>query len=264
MSTFQSKLVNGTINTQNLNAATTATPGSAVVARTTGFATLTIQTQGTYTGALTVQATLGSVDSGWITLGSTSIVNVNTGAQSSTIPSAAQGIYQVDITGFSAVRVTGLAAVTGSVSVTMVLDESSALVGIDTPIVLGPGTASIGAVSTPAGSAYSLATAATTNAAIVKSTAGNLFEISVSNPTATPAYVKLYNKATAPTVGTDVPVMTIVAPATTATQLGTINLTFSQIGKRFLTGIGIAVTAGPLATDTAASVAGVQVHATYI
>ncbi len=99
--------------------------------------------------------------------------------------------------------------------------------------------------------------AATTNAAVVSS-AGNLFTLTASNPTATPCYVKLYNKTTAPTVGTDVPVMTIPVPATSFQKVD-----LGQIGHRFTSGISIAVTAGPLANDTAAAVAGVQIMATY-
>lgn len=111
----------------------------------------------------------------------------------------------------------------------------------------------------PSGSSYSLVTAASTNAAVVKSSAGSLFELSVSNPTATPAFVKLYNKTSAPTVGTDVPVVTI--PVEASSNKTTI---FGTIGKRFTTGISIAVTAGMVATDTAATVAGIQIHGTYV
>lgn len=110
-----------------------------------------------------------------------------------------------------------------------------------------------------AGTAYSAVTTASTNAAIVKGSVGNLFELTISNPTATPAFVKLYNKALAPTVGTDVPVWTISIPATTDRQFS-----FSQPGKRFSGGIAIAVTAAAPATDTAVAVAGIQIHGTYI
>ena len=110
---------------------------------------------------------------------------------------------------------------------------------------------------------YNIATAATTNAAFIKASAGNLYEITISNPTATPAYVKLYNKTTAPTVGTDIPVLTIPVSAT-GVDSGFVNVAFGTIGKRFLTGIAIAVTAAAPATDTAAAVAGIQIHATYI
>ena len=125
--------------------------------------------------------------------------------------------------------------------------------------VSGSVTVSGTATVTPTtGSAYSLTTAASTNAAVVKNTAGNVYELTISNPTATAAYVKLYNKTTAPTVGTDVPVMTVPAPANSFT-----NVKLGVIGKRFTTGCSIAVTGGIAATDTANAVAGVQVHATY-
>jgi hypothetical protein len=158
----------------------------------------------------------------------------------------------------------GIAATESAIDPATVAVLAAGTASIGT-VILGAGTASVGTVATPAGTAISVVSAATTNASSQKATAGNLFEVSVSNPTATPAYVKFYNKATAPTVGTDVPVLTIVAPATSATQIPTaINLTFSQIGKRFSNGIAMAITGGALATDTAVAVAGVQVHGTYI
>lgn len=114
-------------------------------------------------------------------------------------------------------------------------------------------------VALPTGTAYTLTTAATTNAAVVKASAGSVFEVTIANVTATAAYVKLYNKATAPTVGTDVPVLTIPAPAG-ATQV----LNLGALGKRFAAGVAIAVTAAAAATDTGVTVAGIQVGATYI
>lgn len=124
-----------------------------------------------------------------------------------------------------------------------------------------PVTVSSGAVTnTPSsGTDYVLVTTASTNAAVIKTSAGNLTELTVTNPTATAAYVKLYRKAAAPTVGTDVPSMTVPVPAG-----GLVNLELGALGKRFSTGIAIAVTAAAAATDTASAVAGVQVHATYL
>lgn len=175
--------------------------------------------------------------------------------------------YRAETSGFTDFRIRSTAWVSGTQVWT--LSGSTAQTDPIQPtlgtVSLGAGAAVIGQVTTPGGSAISVVSTASPNASNQKNTAGNLFEISVSNPTATPAYVKLYNKATAPTVGTDVPVLTIVAPATSATQIASANgLTFSQIGKRFTLGIAMAITAGPLATDTAAAVAGIQVHGTYI
>ncbi|MES2630389.1 MAG: hypothetical protein V4611_00310 [Patescibacteria group bacterium] len=105
----------------------------------------------------------------------------------------------------------------------------------------------------------SLVTAATTNATLVKATAGTLYEVTFSNVTATPAFVKFYNKTTVPTVGTDIPVATFPVAANT-----TVTYEFGPLGKRFATGITLAVTGAAPATDTTAFVAGMQISGTYL
>lgn len=107
-------------------------------------------------------------------------------------------------------------------------------------------------------SGYYLVTTASTNAAAIKTSAGSILELTISNPTATAAYVKLYNKASSPTVGTDVPIITYPIPANT-----TYTYVYGVSGKRFTTGIAIAVTAAMADSDTANAVAGVKVNATY-
>ena len=110
-----------------------------------------------------------------------------------------------------------------------------------------------------AGTAYNLTSAATTNAASVKASAGSLFELSLSNVTAATVYLKLYNKASAPTVGTDVPIMTIPVAA------GAVwSAEFGRIGKRFSTGIALAITGAAAATDTTVIAAGAQVSGSYV
>src|SRR5581483_5493004 len=66
----------------------------------------------------------------------------------------------------------------------------------------------------PASSATGAATkarvksAASTNATSVKASAGRLYQIHLCNTSAALKFVKFYNKASAPTVGTDTPVAT--------------------------------------------------------
>ena len=134
MSTVLSaKKTSATITTQNLNPNSGApTAGSFAYTKCAGYGTLTIQTFGTYTGALTVQVRLDGTN--WISLGGSAVTNVNAGTQSATIASATQGIFQVDVSGYPEVRVTALAAVTGSVVVTMYLTEAPSIFGIDTPM----------------------------------------------------------------------------------------------------------------------------------
>lgn len=124
--------------------------------------------------------------------------------------------------------------------------------------VTGSGTFTV--TATPAtGTNYSAVTTASTAVGVMKASAGNLYEITVSNATATAVFVKLYNKATAATVGTDVPIVTINAAAG-----ATVLLEFGAVGKRFAAGIAVAATALVAATDTTVPVAGAQISATYI
>lgn len=88
--------------------------------------------------------------------------------------------------------------------------------------------------------------AATTNATSVKASAGQVFGWFLYNANAAVRYLKLYNKASAPTVGTDTPVMTVPIPAGAAA-----NVEFTQ-GIAFGTGIALALTTGVADTDTAA------------
>lgn len=137
-------------------------------------------------------------------------------------------------------------AVTASSSARWVFALSSA--PLDTHIntnVMGSVTANEGTPFAP--SVTTTNSAASTNATVVKSSAGTLFGISVSNINAAVRYLKLYNKASAPTVGTDVPVLTIPLPAGSCQVLS-----FGSRGLRFSTGIGFALTTGAADSDTAA------------
>lgn len=91
--------------------------------------------------------------------------------------------------------------------------------------------------------------AASTNATVVKGSAGQVYGWSMSNVNAQEMYVKLYNKATAPTVGSDTPVITLLVPGG-ATGLVS-EASFPQ-GIAFGTGIGLAITGAVADNDTTA------------
>lgn len=97
--------------------------------------------------------------------------------------------------------------------------------------------------------------AATTNATSVKASAGTLYSIVVSNSGAAAAFLKLYNSAAAPTVGTTAIALTIPIPASSV-----ITVTFGSLGQRFATGIALAITNLVAETD-ATAVAANQVKA---
>jgi hypothetical protein len=89
--------------------------------------------------------------------------------------------------------------------------------------------------------------AATTNATSVKASAGTINTLQISNVNAAARYLKLYNKASAPTVGTDTPVMTIYLPPTSNQTINT-----GAYGIRFSTGIAYALTTGITVADATA------------
>lgn len=91
--------------------------------------------------------------------------------------------------------------------------------------------------------------AASTNATSVKGSAGQVYGVQVFNLNASARYLKLYNKATAPTVGTDTPVKTLLIPGNTA-GAGLV-LSWAN-GLEFDTGIAFALTTGIADSDTGA------------
>src|SRR6185437_2403366 len=98
-------------------------------------------------------------------------------------------------------------------------------------------------------SPFRLVSAATTNATSVKASAGSVGVIVVGNVASTVAYLKFYNKASAPTVGTDTPVFVVPIPGNTAGAGATVPL---GPGLSFTTGIAFAVTGLLADTDTTA------------
>jgi hypothetical protein len=96
---------------------------------------------------------------------------------------------------------------------------------------------------------YKIISAATTNATSVKASAAKLGLVIVTNVNAAPRYLKLYNKASAPTVGTDTPVQVYAIPGST-TGGGAV-IPFPD-GLAFSTGLAFALTTGAADSDTAA------------
>ena len=98
---------------------------------------------------------------------------------------------------------------------------------------------------------HTLISAATTNATLVKSTATMIGSVSVSNPTGTAFYFKMFNLATAPVVGTTVPTFTyLILPNSTR------DLPIPSFGTRFNLGLSYSTTVNAPTADTTAITAG--------
>lgn len=120
-------------------------------------------------------------------------------------------------------------------------------------VVNAAGTALIGdfspgvrTTSTNAETPYKVISAASTNATVVKASAGRLYGYELGNTSAADVFIHFYNKATAPTVGTDVPIFTLFVPAD-----GRIEKEFGA-GYYFSAGISYSITTGSADTDAGA------------
>jgi len=103
---------------------------------------------------------------------------------------------------------------------------------------------------------YFLNSAATTNGNLIITGTSNVSSLYATNEGATAAYLKLYNKASAPTVGTDVPEMIIPIPPAVSGVPGVANPNIGFHGYRFALGLGIAITRNAIFSDTVAIGAG--------
>lgn len=92
--------------------------------------------------------------------------------------------------------------------------------------------------------------AATTNSTSVGAAPVQLFSVYAYNAAASVRYLKFYNKATAPTVGTDTPVLVFGIPAG-----GTLNVTWAK-GLYLSTGLGFGIVTGAADNNTTAPSAG--------
>jgi len=109
-------------------------------------------------------------------------------------------------------------------------------------------TMQIGEEEDPVNVRKHLSTGSSVDSINVKATPGNVHGWFLSNQNAAVRYVKLYDKATAPTVGTDTPVMTIAIPGGASA-----NVDFTK-GIAFTLGIGFGITTA-VADNSTASVA---------
>lgn len=233
-------------------AANATSSGSCTV--TGSAASVTVQLTGTWSATVQIQITRDGTN--WVNVtGSYSVTNAATGAYVSAGGITATGVYHADVSGVSGVRVITTAYTSGTVTGTVAVSQGTAsMVAIEgNPVVV----VSSATPATP--SASVVLSTASTNATSVKVTAGNAYAVVLSNPGATAAYFKLYNKASAPTVGTDVPVITIPVPATS-----TIAYEFGAVGLRFTTGVAFALTGAITDADTTSSAAGIHVFLSYL
>jgi hypothetical protein len=146
-------------------------------------------------------------------------------------------------------------------------ENSSGLIAAIGPVTLNSETTkkigNVGIAQSGAAVTYQkFISATTTNATAVSSVPANISILHMENSGDGVRYVKFYNKASAPVVGTDVPLITIGIPAVSSSSFTLPAL----VGIDFSIGISFAITLGAADTDTtpltvAANVTGLIAYA---
>lgn len=214
--------------------------------------TVSVDIRGTFTGLLQFEASMNGDD--WF---SVAMIPTAAGSQTSTITSTnTTGTWLGNVVSAIKFRVRASSWSSGTATLQIrVSDTSSPYVFLSgvTTTVLTPSTVVGGFPSS-----HHLISSNTTNPTLIKSSAGMVGNITVSNASASNKYFKLYNKTTLPVVGTDVPILTLLVPANQTVVF------CPNLGLR-LTGFGYALTGGIAVSDTTAvGLNEMSVHIDYV
>lgn len=96
---------------------------------------------------------------------------------------------------------------------------------------------------------FHLIAANTNNSTLIAAGEHTVHGVQVSGVGAAPAYLKLYDKVTAPTCGTDTPKKVIAIPAAAVAANGAVNNVTISLGTQFQQGLGICVVTGIADSD---------------
>jgi hypothetical protein len=214
--------------------------------------------QFTYSGAAGITITFKATVDGtnWVAIAATAVANAGS-VESTTTTQASPGIFTVDgifkfvkaeVTAYGSGSVTGTGIFkTGGVAKTR---------GVFATLSATSFGGVFGATTTQSGGGIALtshlpSSANTTNATVAKASAGRLYAIDCYNTNAAVRFIHIYNKATTPSVGTDVPILTFALP-----PAGRFSKEWSNIGYYFSTGISFGLSTGAADNDSAAVAAG--------
>jgi len=118
------------------------------------------------------------------------------------------------------------------------------------PIKTNPNAATTGGAA-----AWSEVVPNNTTGVSVKGSAGMLYSVELGGIGSTPAYLKLYDTASAPTCGSGAPVKRLIIPAAATAADGAGSNVTIPLGLAFANGIGLCVTAGIADADATAPAA---------
>jgi hypothetical protein len=205
---------------------------------------------GTWVGTITFQVSLDNTN--WTSLACLNSASISGSFAVSTTSNAT---YFASLVGYQFFRIRFTAYTSGTASVIAEFNREGCSQSLP---ATAPTNTVVASTTSAATVLYIVNSAASTNAANIKSTGANLYGISIMNASAATKYVRLYNLTTAPTVGTSVPIMVVAVPATSSKEIQYVP------AVRFGTGLAVAITGGAAATDSTAVAAGdVQLLVSY-
>lgn len=212
----------------------------------TDAVTAVIAASGTY-GSVAIAFEVTIDDANWFPIMGVQTDAATFATASGTLSSTARA-WEFGVSGFSKIRVRSTAWTSG----TMAIRCGRSTFGYDpagmSQVAIASGNVGVSGKTAGGAIAARHISAATTNATALKASAGTLYGGRAFNSGAAACFLKFYNKASAPTVGTDVPVYVVGIPPGQSVDLGIAN----DIGLAFSLGIAFAITAGAADADTAA------------
>jgi len=202
-------------------------------------AIINISSSPSMSGGTTVNFEISTDGTEW-----TSILAHQIGSQGNqSTTTSSDGDYRINCAGFKSLRARISNYSAGTVTIK---GYASPTAGHTTTV----GVSGVSASSTGGYTPGKLISAASTNGTNIKGSAGTIGYMTASNINASPRYLKIYDKATTPTVGTDTPIHTFLIPGNTA-GAGT-NIPVPPQGILCSSGIGIGITTGAADNDTGA------------
>lgn len=219
--------------------------------------TVALDIRGTFVGTLQFESTIDGIN--WFAAAAIPLPFTQGSAVVSS--TTAPGAWLVNSAGTAQSRIRASAWTSGNASIVARTTEDDNNFTLPT----GTGITTVNSTFNPSATAggfsttFHLISAASTNATSVKASAGTIGNIVVSNGAAAARFLKIYNLAVAPTVGTSTPVLTLLVPAGQ-----TVSVPFSG-GMRLATGIALATTTGIAVADaTAVALNDLAIHIDYI
>jgi len=215
---------------------------------TTKFMNSVVQVTGTFVATVTFEGSNDEINpTNWFQILSSNTANGNLATNTNAV-----GMWYIPgVSKWFRVRVSAYTSGTVNVGVLFSVDQLPSIQNsnqvVSGTVAISSGSISLSPRTSGGATIAKIKSAATTNATVVKASAGVIHGWALSNTTASARFLKLYKKATAPVPGTDVPSSTYLLPANATTFFD------SEIGMNMPTGIGYAITTGVAEADTTAT-----------